>query len=612
MARTSKGSDSSVTFVERLCVGLSVTTTLCFLAMLLWRSRYGIDLTDESSYLVWISNPWIYKTSVSQFGYIYHPFYLIFGGSIAALRQASILVIFGFAWALCIVFFKTVFVSAEKSDRWCSFTGLVSSAALATSSLIILDSWLSTPSYNSLNLQALLVSAIGLLFAEKTFSRLSAVGWTLIGVGGWLALMAKPTTAAGLSICAAVYLFAACKMRYRLLALALAVSVLLLLLSAWAIDGSIVTFIDRVRGGARMLGLVEGGYNPGRILRWSNPRLYGGEVVILSCLSCTVFAAVFLAEARNAGFNRVGRALWLAFSLVSLAVISGLVIPDINFRRFQGSLILAVPFAAIGYASIRAAREGSFPVPRSSWALSFCFAAFPYIYALGTNNNYWETGSDAGIFWVLAGLVFLGGTMPAGNNAQRALLTLGLAAQLITVVLMSTGLERPYRQNQPLRLNNRIVEIGEGRSKLVLSQSYADYLQNIKGTAKQTGFRAGTPMIDLTGRSPGVLYHIGAESIGQAWMIGGYKGSDRKALERLRAVSCKKIAAAWLLTEPDGSRAVSSEILSYFGLRVPDDFEVVASVTTPLGGYLGGRNQLLLRPVRNPKDAEVQCEFQKP
>ena len=38
-------------------------------------SAYGIDFTDEGYYLHWISNPFLYKSSLSQFGYIYHPLY---------------------------------------------------------------------------------------------------------------------------------------------------------------------------------------------------------------------------------------------------------------------------------------------------------------------------------------------------------------------------------------------------------------------------------------------------------------------------------------------------------------------------------------------------------
>lgn len=36
---------------------------------------HGFDFTDESYYLFWISNPFQYDWSVTQFGFVYHPLY---------------------------------------------------------------------------------------------------------------------------------------------------------------------------------------------------------------------------------------------------------------------------------------------------------------------------------------------------------------------------------------------------------------------------------------------------------------------------------------------------------------------------------------------------------
>jgi hypothetical protein len=64
--------------------------------------------------------------------------------------------------------------------------------------LLLLNEWLPSPSYKSLAIQSLFIAAIGLLLAENNFSRASLSGWGLIGFSGWLAFMAKPTTAVAL------------------------------------------------------------------------------------------------------------------------------------------------------------------------------------------------------------------------------------------------------------------------------------------------------------------------------------------------------------------------------------------------------------------------------
>ncbi len=59
---------------------------LCFLSsvgILIWSlywCGYGFEFTDEGYYLVWISNPNIYKFSTSQFGFIYNILYKLCNG----------------------------------------------------------------------------------------------------------------------------------------------------------------------------------------------------------------------------------------------------------------------------------------------------------------------------------------------------------------------------------------------------------------------------------------------------------------------------------------------------------------------------------------------------
>ena len=77
--------------------------------------------------------------------------------------------------------------------------------------------WLPTPSYNSLALQSLMIAATGLLLMERDGSRESLTGCMLLGIGGWLAFMAKPTTAIALGCCSVFYLFTVGKLTARLI-----------------------------------------------------------------------------------------------------------------------------------------------------------------------------------------------------------------------------------------------------------------------------------------------------------------------------------------------------------------------------------------------------------
>ena len=241
--------------LKLILVALCSVGTLLIVSWLLRYAYYGFDFTDESFYLVWISNPFLYDGSITQFGFVYHPIYKLLGGDIATLRQVNILITFGLALGL-VYSYLTSLTPVLKESR---FTLLTLSAGFATSVFIHFDSWLVTPSYNSLALQSLLVSSVGLVFAEKCVCRASLIGWLLIGVGGWLAFMAKPSTALALAVCVFIYLLLARKFSIRMLAFTVACVLVLLLASALMIDGSVAGFVNRINLGIEFSKLLGGG-----------------------------------------------------------------------------------------------------------------------------------------------------------------------------------------------------------------------------------------------------------------------------------------------------------------------------------------------------------------
>ena len=607
MTCSKRGQSHAISFVERLPLFFSAIVTLATLSWVLWYSRYGIDFTDESFYFVWISNPFNYSVSATQFGFVYHPLYELLNGNVAALRQANILITLCLAWVLANVFLKNVFGDQclERTPRLI-ISGAIATAALT--SLVFVGMWLPTPSYNSLALQALLFAATGLLLADKHATRASLIGWFLIGVGGWLAFMAKPTTAAALGLCIGFYLLLAGKFSARLLAISVAASVGFIVFSAFIIDGSIIAFIDRLKGGAELLKILGGGHTVAQALRLDNFQFNERGKFFLNAGAAVIFFTAYFSQAKNKSMVLGSTLLSITFAIASLAVVFGLVDKNLYAGQFQGFLLWSVPYAAIltGFAIYRF--EGFLQISRPQWALALIFIVLPHVYAFGTNNNYWSAGASAGIFWVLAGLVLLSPIAP-NRKFQALLLPLGLAVQLITVAIVQTGIETPFRQPQPLRDNDYKLEIGEPGSTLVLSKGFGQYFAGAIDIAKKTGFKKRTPMIDLSGQSPGILYAIGAKNIGQPWTIGGYPGSDALAVAMLKKVTCKELAVAWLLAEPEGPRKISPEILLSFGANLDIDYEIVGTFKTAegAGGYKEVRVQQLLKPVRSVDAAINAC-----
>jgi hypothetical protein len=592
---------------EKLILVFSFISTTFFLGWVLWLSNYGMDITDESFYIVWISNPFNYSVSATQFGFIYHPLYKLLDGDIVALRQVNIPITFCLAWMLSAIFLKNVFGSEclKRMSRY------IIAGTIATSAILVFAgcSWLPpTPSYNSLALQALLIAATGFLLAEEHISLGSVTGWLLIGCGGWLAFMAKPTTAAALAVCTGAYLLFAGKLNLRLLSAAVAISLSLVVLSALSIDGSIVQFIDRLKGGAEMYDILSGEKTSAKWLRLDDFNLTTTAKILLGGCSTVFFAAAIFSQAKIRTMVHIATILSVSFAVMSLAVILGYIHNVFVFGPFQGFLLFSVPFAAT-LAGLTICRfRGLSRISHPQWALAFVFLVFPYVYAFGTGNNYWKLISKSGVFCFFSGLVLL---IPIAHNRKlpMILLSLGLAAQLVTVAIVDVALDTPYRQPSPLLENTYKLDIGKPGSSLILSEDFGRYYTEAIELAQQAGLMQGTPVIDLTGQSPGILYAMGADNIGQVWTIGGYPGSDALAIAMLRRVTCEDLANSWLLIETEGPKKISTEILSSFGARLDVDYEIAGTLTTAkgAGGYSEPREQKLLKPVRPIAVATAIC-----
>ena len=195
-----------------------------------------------------------------------------------------------------------------------------------------------------------------------------------------------------------------------------------------------------------------------------------------------------------------------------------------------------------------------------------------------------------------------------GAGAAVMVLPLAFATQLATATVLRIATERPYRQVEALRLQDYPVTLGGGNARLTVSHEYGTYIEDARAAAGKAKFIPGTPMIDLSGVSPGILYVLGATSAGQAWSLGGYPWSDKLAIEMRRSVDCQVLAASWLLAEPNGQFKLSPRVLSSFGADLTSDYEEAGTFMAPIGasGFTQLRRQHLLRPAR-PLDVAIKA-----
>jgi hypothetical protein len=274
---------------------------------------------------------------------------------------------------------------------------------------------------------------------------------------------------------------------------------------------------------------------------------------------------------------------------------------------YRGLLIFGVVFAVVlvglTFGRIRLLKN----ISAAEWSIAFLFLVMPYIYVFGTNVNYWGEGNRVLIFWLFAGLTLL---RPIAR--ERATWSFVIPIVLVTQVLTATFLYRVlevpyYRNSQPLRLNESVVEFWATpyRSSLRLPANQADYVVNAQTVTQNAGFKVGDPMINLSGRASGILYAIGAESIGSAWFLEGYSGSLIVAKAVLGRVPCEKIAAAWVLLQPADPRRAPVEVMSTLGAAFPENYELVDTWQTPK--TFGIYTQELYKPMA-PDETLKACQ----
>ena len=578
---------------------LTILSALCTIIILTWvlgYSHYGMDFTDEGFYLNWLKNPFLYETSFSQFGFVYHPLYLIFDGDIVKLRQFNVITVYLLAWWLSWLIMNRIF-SPDDNDQ--HVTTIVVASGFACASLIYFGIWLLTPSYNSLNLKALLITCIGLLLSDATHSKRSIAGWIMIGTGGWIAFMAKPTTAGLLAICVVLYLVFARLFSLRMLLIPVGVTMALLVSGALLIDGSISDFLFRHVHAYQDIISFRNRYHLQETIRIDSFQLTQQEQYIVITVIIFAFTAAYFLP--SAWF--IARVYALLVSLFFLLVIILLVIdalpPLSDIGKFKAMMIWGCVIAMMVFwlFHLKTISVSAIPLPQRLIALLFFF--MPYIFAFGTGNNYWWAGSWAAIFWLLGGVVLLGPIAAHITSGWTFAIPFSLATQLISAIVLQSAMEQPYLQ-PPLFLNNRTVERSTAYSGIVVNTGYAKYIDDAVSAAATAGFTPGTPVMDMTGFSPGIIYALQAQSIGSAWFIGGHPWSLKLAVSALRRVSCDILSKAWVLDEPEGSRRIPNEALASYGANLATHYKKVASWYTAIGA--GGKNvrrrQLLYMPVR--------------
>lgn len=554
----------------------------------------GFEITDESYYLIWQEYPELFHVGSSAFGYILNPVFELLQGDFVLLRALSILVFVGLSFWL----FRDILLSfglgflGERLNFW------VYSISISASVFMFYSTYILTPNYNSLNLQALMLFGILMVRLINNVPSYRTLSALILGADLVLIGINKPTTGlVALSITAVVIAVLKLSKESEIKIISVTIgalfSVLLFIVWMQSLGSSVVDFYYQ---GSELQQIFDPRYSFSNLLR-SDFEFKWGELL--------PFAFLFtLSLAASSQYSRVTTKVFFTIALILDVVYLSVFFIESKGNLSQTPVFLYALVGVLLYVCFSSFIGKNRLPDLKSFGVALLFLLLPWAYVVGTNNNYVVAEIHASVFWVAACLVLLLGLGSKTQLSQNEKLSI---FSLLVIIVVSTTLIysflHPYRQPQTDLGNLTTVEIGTRKIQVKVPKVFSTYLDDLQSVSKIADFKAGTPVIDLTGESPGTVFLLGGVSVYQPWFIGGYPGSNEYAKRLLTGTSCSDLKNSWILLSKDNSRHFDSSILATVNLSLEKDFRLISEFSLPdgYGSSPLGYKQYLYQPIQSQK-----------
>lgn len=561
--------------------------SILILLVIIYSTGYGFDITDEGYYYINYEFAGLYQgNSLTLFGPFYQWFYEALGKNIQIFRSLDILVIYLMSLIVVRISFTAQFSSILAKYFGLQKAPILLSIFCASFSFLLYHIWLLSPNYNTLSFVSCLLLLLGFLLLRPIYSISSikvlrslklierlqiAFSPITIGVGLSLAWVAKPTTFAALfslvllSLC---YLYFGIKIHRNWLIIAFKVSCVVVFASL----GLFILF--HYSTFRNYLAEVASSLHYYSILASGHTSLWHSISKLLS-VSRLIFAASFLAVLQLVVFKFLVvrhlpkieksqlyflRSLFLFLSSLLFCVI---VSRTSSYSDLAISGLFAFPFVLflclraknnclIAHSSeIVSSTLSTLNQQKYSFFISSLAFVLPLAFAIGTNVGYEGKFASAFII-ILIGAIELVQRQAVQNFEQVTYIMRTFCLSMILpcfclLLLIGHGLYAPYRQNSNFFSASQYARIHS--TDLKFSDSVAQFYRNLSSVLSSNGFDEGTPVLDLTHGSPGLIYAFKGFPVGRPWMLRGYPGGNASMLHSLKGITCKEASSIWIFAD---------------------------------------------------------------
>jgi len=618
-------------------LGLNVVFLVGAVGLIIFSLNKGFDLTDEAFYIQNAWYPQLNQGRFSEFGQYLNPFVSIIGKDVAMLRLSGLLILLSvsFVFAFQLLQFSREQLSEEPSTP--ELIVLVSGTVLAA--LGYYRFWLITPSYNWFALLGLALVVGGGILAlrkrgnhtKKATSQMKVPIYLLgiavfIAAGGILGFIGRPTTALAFGLVVGVwFIFVMHAKEWLPIGFA---AVLMcgafISLHVWLFEPSWVAFLNRLEVAQDLGASLEVGHTLLNALERAKktilliPELFFKPPMAVGFLA--IFVWIGLATLLHHRMDRfqflrgcAGRTDFLHAPLVwSNAILLGLsalvlmwimrssperieALPGplgLEVNLFLGTLLILKPTFFRKSWLPRGAMNfsPSTKVAKPTLLLMVLCCTIALANSFGSTSDLISGSGTASILYAASAMIAVLELLPRQFSVRRLVLLTLVAGPTIYVLL--SAYSYPYRLPNSVFEQRNEVTFFDSTTTLRVDMPTAQWINGMQRIALNGGWEPGTPLIDLTGGTPGAAVILGGTPPTTPWLVGGYSGSEAYVRKALSLADTNMLQSAWILVSPDGSRHISSDALETVDLKFPDHYSLVGTVKT------GHRNeeQFLWRP----------------
>jgi hypothetical protein len=558
------------------------------LAAGLWLCDRGLDRVDESYVLAGVADPDASRAAgeVTFSSFVLHPLFVFAGGDIARYRLIGVLLVTVLSAVTMDRLTRCIdALTGTKTNGWVRHLPWAGAAA---TSLTAFTFGLRSLSYNSLTLVGLLVSAVGLSLVVE---RKEVAGGATAALGWWIVFLGKPTSAAALAVVATVALLVARRVTLRTVVVAVSAILIAVTVTLPAIRMTLLEAVTFMAGGMRQDQLLGGHASVLPLFGLAPSPI---TALLLLGLPLVLAGAVAAEIARRPG--RSG--LLIGLTLVGLACV-GIAVAAVPSVTDRGLGLQLLPFVLalllfgawlLGQEAYQLRRDTAprRQVVRELVVLAAFLALMPYVASVGSNSPFTEAMPHYAVFWLMATLV---GLRVLGSTEPVRLVAIAFALA-VTSVMLATALLDGGPTSSLLAAQVRVPVAG-GALRLPPDEArVAAYLNEV---ASREGLSPDTPVVDLTGISPGYAFQLGGRPLGRESFMGVFPGAPDAAAFALSRVPCVDRERAWVLWASDNPWGVDGNV--DLGRRIPQDYDVVGQFS-PVQGPAGWRPLVVnvLRP----------------